>query len=346
MIQKNDILAIYMQDALASDYGKMGLGILRYSKNSIACVIDSNFIGQDIYKVTGIKSKAPIVASIEEANNLGANVLILGTAPSGGRIPDSWHSPVEKAIAYKMSIVNGLHDYLGPRYNDQIKDKKNQWIWDLRIPQFVPDIATAKASKLNNKRLLLVGTDMAVGKMTTGLEIYKSLLNQNIKTGFVATGQIGISILGQGIPLDAYKVDLACGAVETEVMKHKEDDIIIVEGQGSLLHPGSTATLPLMRGSCATHLILCTRADKTTLRKPDAIKIPNLKKFIKLNEDLCGVCGSLSPATTIGIAANTSKLSEKEALEFIQKTEEATGLPTTDVIRNGPSKLVDALIKN
>lgn len=345
MIQPTDILAIYMQDALNSDYGKMGLGILRYSQNKIACVIDSQFEGQDIEEITGIPSDAKIVSTVEDAKNLGANVLILGTAPSGGRIPNDWIQPIEKSIALKMSIVNGLHDYLSPRYQDKLNSKSGQWIWDLRIPQYVPKIATAEAANLNNKRILLVGTDMAVGKMTTGLELYKQLSNKKINTRFVATGQIGISITGQGIPLDAYKVDLACGAVETEVMKHKDADVIIIEGQGSLLHPGSTATLPLMRGSCATHLILCTRADKTTLRKPENIKIPELKDFIKLNEDLCGVCGSLTPAITIGISLNTSKLHSDAAQEMVSKIEIETGLPTTDVIRFGAEKLTQAILK-
>ena len=109
-----------------------------------------------------------------------------------------------------------------------------------------------------------------------GIEIELNKVN----TGFVATGQIGITITGNGIPLDAYKVDHACGAVEQVVLEQSEKEIVLVEGQGSLLHPGSTATLPLMRGSCPTHLILCLRAEKTSLRSPEHIRIPDLNDFI------------------------------------------------------------------
>lgn len=330
-----------MKDALTSDYGKMGLGVLRYSDNQIVAVIDSTCKGESILKVTNISSDAKIIDSIEEAKNLGAEVLILGTAPSGGRIPESWHTPISKAINLGMSIVNGLHDFLKPQFNHLLKG--DQWIWDIRQPNFIPQIATAKAANLNNNRILLVGTDMAVGKMTTGLELYKAISKKGKSCGFVATGQIGITITGEGIPLDAFKVDHACGAVETEVMKHKEKEVIIIEGQGALLHPGSTATLPLMRGSCATHLILCHRADMTTLRKPTHITIPNLKEYIKLNEDLTGVCGALKRAKTIAVSLNTSKLNYDDALLSIKKIEEETGLPTTDVIRFGVDKIIKEL---
>ena len=56
-----------------------------------------------------------------------------------------------------------------------------------------------------------------------------------------------------------------------------------IEGQGSLLHPGSSATLPLLRGSCATHLVMCHRAGMTHLRNPQQVKIPPLKGSFRLS---------------------------------------------------------------
>ena len=127
----------------------------------------------------------------------------------------------------------------------------------MREPAFIPQVGSAKAALLSNKRVLMIGTDMAVGKMTTGLELYRWTKQQGISTGFIATGQVGITIMGKGIPLDAFIVDRACGAAETMVMGEEGKDIVFVEGQGSLANPGSTATLPLMRGTCPTHLVLC-----------------------------------------------------------------------------------------
>ena len=333
-----------MEGNLNSDYGKMGFGVMRFSQNEIVCVIDSEHAGKTVDQVGELPFSIPVVASVDEAADQGAEVLVLGTAPSGGRVPDDWHPPLKTAIERGLNLVNGLHDNLNELFGESLSD--GQWIWDVRQPAFTPAIAQAKASKLNNKRVLLVGTDMAIGKMTAGLEIYKWIRDNNpeIKTSFVATGQIGITVTGKGIPLDAFKVDHACGAVETVVMESADSDIIFVEGQGSLLHPGSSATLSLMRGSCATDLIMCHRAGMTQLRKPEWVKIPPLTEFIQLNEDLASVCGSLTKAKTLGIALNTSMLDEQSAKAEISRIEDEVGLPVEDVVRFGAAKLSEKLL--
>lgn len=337
MLQNTDKLSIYMPGHLQSDYGKMGFGVLRYAKNEVVAVIDPDHVEKSLKEITGIPHVAPIVSNIDESIDKGANVLVIGISPSGGRIPEEWLVTIEYAISKGMSIVNGLHDLLHPRFGHLLKP--NQWIWDVRVPQTVPAVATAQAMKINNIRVLFIGTDMAAGKMTAGLELYHWLRQKKRSVGFVATGQIGITVTGQGIPLDAFKVDLACGAVEEAVLDQKENDIILVEGQGSLLHPGSTATLPLMRGSCPTHLILCHRAEKTHLKYPEHIKIPNLRNFISLNEELASVVGTYPKAKVIGIALNTSALSNEEAMKFIAKTQSETGIPTFDLVRYGTDSM-------
>ena len=153
---------------------------------------------------------------------------------------------------------------------------------------------------------------MACGKMTTSLELNEWAKQNKIKSSFIATGQIGITVTGNGIPLDAYKLDHACGAVEKIVMEESKSDWVFIEGQGSLLHPGSTATLPLMRGSCATHLILCHRADVTNLRPPvEHVKIPNLNEVIELNESLVKACG-VFPETKVVYASSSTARSFKK----------------------------------
>lgn len=335
-----------MEGHIDSDYGKMGTGVVRYIKNPIVGVIDKTHAGRNMKEFMDTEKNVPILSSLQEAITLGASVLVLGIAPSGGRIPESWHTIIESALDAGMSIVNGLHDLIFPKWGTKIKNPENQWIWDIRIPQFIPEIATAKAATLKNKRILFVGTDMAVGKMTAGLELYKELQNQKFNVGFIATGQIGITITGNGIPLDAFKVDHACGAVEQMVMEQSDKEIVLIEGQGSLLHPGSTATLPLMRGSCPTHLVLCLRAEKPTLRSPDHIKIPDLNAFITLNEALATVVGTYPKAKVIGIASNTSSLSIEEAKKHILTLQEKTGLVVTDPIRFGMESIAKLITIN
>ena len=214
-----------MEGHIDSDYGKMGTGVVRYLMNPIVAVIDKALAGRQMSEFMDTTKSVPILASLKEAISKGAEVLVLGIAPSGGRIPDSWNSVIEEALENGLSIVNGLHDLLQPKWQSNIKNPERQWIWDIRVPQFIPDIATGRAANLENKRVLFVGTDMAVGKMTAGLELYSWLQKEKVNVGFVATGQIGITITGKGIPLDAFKVDHACGAVEQVVMEQADKDV-------------------------------------------------------------------------------------------------------------------------
>ena len=346
MLKTNHKVAIWMEGSLDDDYGKMGISAMRYLENEIVCVIDSTHSGKVVPEVSPIiKKDILIVDSLEEAKSMGAKVLIMGVLTSGGVLPDHWEEMIIKALKLELSLVNGLHVNLNDKYSSYIIDKENQWIWDTRTPQFIPKIGSGEAMKLNNKRVLMIGTDMAAGKMTAGLELYSYLKKKGIKTGFVATGQVGITVTGKGIPLDAYKLDYACGAVQHAVMQEKDKDVIIVEGQGSILHPGSTATLPLMRGTCPTHMILCHLAHKNTLRSPDWVKVPNLLSFIKLNEELANVLGTYANSKVVGVSLNTSRLDEEEAKNYIEKVEKETGLPAADVIRFGGEKIFNKIIE-
>ena len=339
MLKPHQRVALYMEGYIHTEYVKMGLGVIRYLQNPIVGIIDSNHAGRNINQEYTIDRDISIYKKLDQVIDQGAEVLILGIAPSGGKIPDTWHSVIQEALNSGLSIINGLHDSLGPSFSDHIQNP-TQWIWDVRVPQFTPKIASGRAAKLTNKRLLMIGTDMACGKMTAGLEIYRWAQNNKIDTAFVATGQIGITLMGSGIPLDALKVDHACGAVEQMVVNHSERSLVVVEGQGSLLHPGSAATLPLMRGTCPTHMILCHRADKTTLRNPESIKIPDLRDFIALNESLASVAGTYGNPKVVGIALNTVKLSDKEAKKYIINLESELKIPVTDVLRFGVEKIV------
>ena len=148
-----------MEGHIDSDFGKMGTGVVRYLKNPIVAVIDQAFAGRQMSEFMDTTKQVPILSSLKEAISKGAEVLVLGIAPSGGRIPESWNAVIEEALENGLSIVNGLHDLLQPKWRSKIKNPSQQWIWDVRVPQFVPPIATGKAANLNNKRVLFVGTD-------------------------------------------------------------------------------------------------------------------------------------------------------------------------------------------
>lgn len=333
-------LALYMEGAANSDFGKMGFGVLRYSPNPIACVIDSELAGHDIREFGRSPRSCPIVATLSEAIDRGAQVLVLGIAPAGGLIPESWRSALDEAVAKGLSLVNGLHEPLAPRYPDL---KPGQWIWDIRTEPTGLSPGTGAAARLPNARVLMLGTDMAIGKMTTGLEITRGLRERGVSAAFVATGQIGITVTGGGVPLDAIRVDFAAGAIEREMLRHREASVTVVEGQGSYLHPASTSPLPLTRGSCPTHLVVCHRAGQTELRRYPEIAIPPLRAFIRLCEDVAEACGVYHRPQTLGVALNTAHLDEADARLAVAETAQEVGLPCTDPVRFGVEALIAGL---
>jgi uncharacterized NAD-dependent epimerase/dehydratase family protein len=342
VIRPDQRLAFYMEGSILDRTGKMGFGLLRYSPNHIVCVIDSQTAGGDAAEFTGSSRPLPIVATIDEALALGSDVLVLGIAPPGGLIPPDWYPMIDLAVQRGMSVVNGLHDVLGPRYPTLAE---GQFVWDIRVEPQGIGVGYGKASALDNIRILMIGTDMSCGKMTAGLELQKSLIKRGVRASFVATGQIGMSITGSGIPLDAVRIDFASGAVEREVLARRDDDVVIIEGQGALIHPGSSANLPLLRGAMPTHLVLCHRAGATSLQRLPDVKIPPLGDYIRLYEELGSACGTFPRPSTIGVALNTSILGpDSEASDACRELSSDLGLPVTDAVRFGMDPIADAVM--
>jgi uncharacterized NAD-dependent epimerase/dehydratase family protein len=340
MLERHQKLAVYMDGTLGTFVGKMGDGILRYSPNPVVAVIDSAHAGKDVQEVTSSPRPCPVVATVGEAIFLGADVVVIGAATSGGYVPPEWYPGLDQAVEAGLSLINGMHERLTLRYPAL---RPGQWVWDVRVEPEGLGVAEGLPAKLPNKRLLMVGTDMGIGKMTAGLEIYRSALERGVQAEFVATGQVGIIITGRGVPIDAVRVDFACGAVEREVLRCKDADLVIVEGQGSLLNPAASANLSLTRGTMPTHLILCHAAGKTTLKRYDWIAIPDLRKLLTLHEDLAEACGVFGRPKSVGVALNTSHLGEAEAWAAIRRVEAETGLPCTDPVRFGADLFVDRL---
>ena len=339
-------IALLMHEGTDNPTGKTGLAMLRYSPLSIVAVIDQQQTGKSLRAVTGIDRDVPIVESVKAALDFNPTVLAIGIAPSGGALPDPWYQEVKTAVTAGLSIVNGLHTPMAndPELSSQLQTP--QWIWDVRQEPSGLGIGSAAARSLPCRRVLAVGTDMAIGKMSTNLELHQLAIQRGLRSKVIATGQTNLMLGDDGIPLDAIRVDFAAGAVEQQVMRHGPgQDIVFIEGQGSLFNPGSTATLPLMRGTQPTHLILVHRAGQTHIRSQSDVRIPSLRQAIMVYETVASAGGSFLAAKVVGIALNTHHLSLEAAKQNIQAVEEETHLPCTDVVRFGPALLLDAVLE-
>ncbi len=345
MLKSSHRLAILLHEGITEPQGKTGLTLLRYSPAQVVCAIDRSVVGRSLVELTGIQRDVPIVDSIESALSYQPDVLAIGIAPSGGIIPESWLEELEAAVAAGLSIVNGLHTPLANHPQLAGLLQPDRWIWDVRQEPKQLKIGTGAAKSLPCQRVLMVGTDMAIGKMSAALELQRTCEWRGVKSKFIATGQAGMMISGDGVALDAVRVDYAAGVVEQAVMRHGKDyDLLLVEGQGSLLHPGSTATLPLMRGSQPTHLILLHKIGQQTIRNCPDIKIPPLNEVVRLYEAVASGGGSFGSVPVVAICLNGGILPDDVVRQEIDRVTAETGLPCTDAVRFGADVLLDAIL--
>ncbi|MEO0735330.1 MAG: DUF1611 domain-containing protein [Cyanobacteria bacterium J06649_12] len=344
-LQPHHRIAILLHNGITGAKGKTGLALLRYSQNPIAVVIDETCTGQPIQSLTGIDRNVPIVATMREALAHRPDVLAIGLAPSGGRLPDPWIEDVRVAIASGLSIMNGLHTYFNddPSLTQHLDPVRypHQWIWDMRQEPTGLSVGTGKARHLNCRRVLTVGTDMAVGKMSTCIELNQATQTRGLRSQLIATGQTALMLGAPGIALDAVRVDFAAGAVEQAILTHSQDkDILYVEGQGSLLNPASTATLPLLRGSQPTHLVLVHKIHLEKIQHFPEFGIPPIQKVIHLYQTVAAAGGTFTVPKIAGIALNTFGADEGVAKTAIQTLSQTTGLPCADVVRFSPNPIL------
>ncbi len=345
---KTTPLCLLTEGFLATRQAKTATGILRYGSWPISSVLDSSCAGQKIRNITGIDCSAPIVSSIQEALELNPRALLIGIAPIGGDLPDSWITIIKTAIINKMHIINGLHNFLADI--PELKNLANEhqvMLWDVRDPSIYKAskdnyVAKQKARSPNTKIITMVGSDCNVGKMCTALELQKAALKQGIPSGFVATGQTGIMISGDGIPLDRIICDFASGAMERaidevcRVFDLSQKHYVFVEGQGSLLHPGySGVTLSLVHGSNPSAMILCHKAGIEEIQGGYNVKIPNMSQLISIYQEAVSWIQANNPAKIIGISINTSNLNEDQARAYLKSVKAETGLESVDLIRFG-----------
>jgi uncharacterized NAD-dependent epimerase/dehydratase family protein len=189
--------------------------------------------------------------------------------------------------------------------------------------------------------VLTVGTDCKSGKKVTSIEMAKEAKKHGWNSHFVPTGQSGIAIFGEGVPVDSIIGDFMSGAIEEFLIeKSKTHDLLCVEGQGTIVHPGySGVTLALIHGSLPDAMILCHYPGREIV-KSYQVKIPPLNEMIKLHED---IVRPIKPCRVIGISLNTQELTDEEAQAEIERVEKETGLPAIDPVRFGCDKLMEAL---
>ena len=344
-------LVLLQHGGLSTLTGKTGLAMLRHRPGPIVAVIDPDNADRRLDVVTGIARQVPVVRNLAEALAHGPRVAVVGLAPSGGVLPDPMRADVLAALKAGLSLASGLHTYLNDDPELRAALQPGCWIWDLRREPSGLGVGQARAATLSCQRILAVGTDMAVGKMSACLAVHEAAGRAGVPSAFVGTGQAGILISGHGVPLDAVRVDFAAGAVEAAVLSAAQmmpqTGLVLVEGQGSLCHPGSTATLPLLRGSQPTALMMVHRALQTTIERLPSVPLPPLEDLVEICESLAAIgrpAEGSPPPKVRALALNTARLDETASMHIVEELSDRLGLVCRDPIRHGAEELLKALM--
>lgn len=316
---------------------------IRYATQDVVVVLDSETAGRSVHDVLGFGGAIPVVATFDEAMQHRPNALLIGIAPAGGQFPLAWRGLVVQALRAGLDIWSGLHSMLGddPVFA-AVAAESGAVIRDLRRAPPDLDVAYGLVRDVAATVVLTVGSDCNIGKMTTQLQVRDAVRERGHRVAFAASGQTGILIEGRGIAVDAVIADFIAGAAERITMEAAEDgDIVLVEGQGSIVHPAySGVTLGLMHGSLPHAMLLCAQPSRTTVHRNPWVPIPSLSELVRLYEQMAA---PLRPAPVIGIALNTYDLSDDQARAAIELAHAETGLPVTDPVRYSTAPLADAI---
>jgi uncharacterized NAD-dependent epimerase/dehydratase family protein len=267
----------------------------------------------------------------------------------GGALPPEWRWQLLTAIEAGLDIISGLHFFLSD--DEELRsaaEKRGVTIWDVRRPPAKNRVAQFTPHRPGSHTILIVGSDCATGKMTTALELDIEARRRGLSSAFVATGQTGIMISGNGLPVDRIISDFVAGMVEEMVLDFTQThDWVFVEGQGALNHPGySPVTLGLIHGSNPDAMIFCHKVGATTIEGYENCPLPPLRRLIEINEEAINWIRQDHSSKVVGLSLVTQGMSEQEARAAVKRTEDETGLPATDVWGFGANVLMDALIQH
>lgn len=332
-------MAILTEGKSTPQYAKTAISLLRYRHNDVAAILDSTAAGQSTEATLGVESNVPIVASLAAAPETDS--LLIGIAPAGGALPPEWRGILLEAISRGLHVVSGLHTFLSEDEEfARAARARGVRLIDVRKND---ERTVACASEFSAKclRVHTVGQDCSVGKMTAALELERVLRERGVDARFLATGQTGIMIRGEGVPVDCVAADFISGATEQLVLRNQECDVVLVEGQGSLAHPSfSGVTLGLLHGCAPDALIMCYEVGRETVKGCDHVPLRPLAELIRFYEQAASLRG---PSRVVAVAMNSRKATPAAAEAERRRVEAELGLPVCDVFRHGAQALADPI---
>jgi len=320
---------------------KTAFGVLRYGQQDVVALIDRQTAGSRITEYAADLQDVPIVESMADVPE--CETLLIGVAASGGGFEESWRPDIRAALERGCDVVAGLHDFLedDPKFT-RLAAEHGCTLHDIRKPPDDLGVASGTAGSVDARVVLTVGTDSSVGKMTTAFPLCEAARQRGIDAVVAPTGQTGIMVADDGIPIDHVVSDFAAGAAERLILDRADHELIVVEGQGSLAHPAySGVTTALLHGTQPDAVLLCHDAGREYVDGWEAYQLPTPAEYVELYE---GVARQVAPTTVAAGSLDTSGLSETKARKAIDDYEEEIGVPATDPVRYSVENILDAIM--
>lgn len=324
---------IFVGDITESIHAKTGKGLVQWRPE--LCKAQIKLAGCEVD--LGVPEM-----TIDAAVKSGVKTLIVGTSNVGGGIPDNWLDTFIEAAGKGLDIAGGLHTRLDSLEPLRLAaDKSGSRLIDIReAPKNLP---VGSGKPRNGRRVLMVGTDCAVGKKYTALALERDMSSAGLNVDFRASGQTGIMIAGGGIPIDSIVSDFISGAAELLSPDNEADHWDVIEGQGGILHPGFGAvSFGLLMGSQPDAFVVCHEAGRKKIKGWPEFDVPSIKSVIQRTIDIGGITNP--NIHCVGISVNTSGLDTDQRDDYLAELSGSLNLPCIDPLIDGTDSIIDRLL--
>jgi uncharacterized NAD-dependent epimerase/dehydratase family protein len=342
---------VYCEGAFNTTNGKTAHGLVRRSNRyRVLSVVDSGHAGVDAGELldgknVGIPIEPDIMSAVR--NSLEADIepshLVVGLAPDGGRLSPLARSDIRRAIRMGLNVDSGLHDFLNddPDMVD-LAESHGVTLRDVRRPPPKDQLHffTGKIAEVKSLRVAVLGTDSAIGKRTTAWLLIDALRETGLSAELIGTGQTAwMQGARYGIILDSLINDFVAGEIEHAVWSawnEKSPDVIVLEGQGSLMNPAYPGGYEILAAGRPDVVIL---QHAPTRREYDGFpghRMHGLQRQIDAIETVSG-------KPVVAITLNHEGIPPGEIPAVCRAITNETLLPTVDVLHDGAGRLVQIL---
>jgi len=325
--------------------GKTAHGLVRFSKRfDVACIVDTTLTEDDAGKILdGVKRNIPLYNDLNKAlKGSNANTFIIGAVSEGGVLPEGYDKAVAWALENGLDVISGLHQFISedPVFM-RIAKKNGCSITDVRkIFRDHKRFYTGDIKNVKSTRIAVLGTDSAIGKRTIAVLINEELKKRGRKTDMIYTGQTGwMQGWPHGVVLDAMINDFVAGGIEGAIIDSWNDlkpDFMIIEGQGSLVHPFFPGGFEILAAGGIDGFILVDAPKRPHLDGFPYYPMPDPQRVVKIAELLTG-------KPLVGISINRENMNEHDIKNAKEKLANIFRVPVVEPLREGVSDIVNAL---